>query len=137
VRIVPDAWLSTLDEKGYDLLVLPGGAHGARRLAGSAEVGVMLRARETRGGWVAAICAAPVAFVAHRVFAKRRVTSHPSVGDEVGSYCQREDGAVVVDGRLVTSQGPGTSFEFALTLVALLCGAEKANEVRAPMRLMG
>jgi protein DJ-1 len=137
VRIVPDARLSTLDELSYDVLVLPGGAPGARRIAASAEVGAMLRSRELRDAWVAAICGAPVSFVAHRVFAGRRVTSHPSVSDEVGSHCQREDGAVVVDGKLVTSQGPGTSFEFALTLVALLCGVEMANEVRAPMRLIG
>jgi putative intracellular protease/amidase len=37
---------------------------------------------------------------------------------------------VVVDGTLVTSQGPGTALEFALTLVELLVGKEKAQEVK-------
>ena len=59
---------------------------------------------------------------------------------------------VVVSGRLVTrcahslvlcdallpmklrcSRGPGTAFPFALTLVELLCGAEKRKEVAGPM----
>ncbi len=40
---------------------------------------------------------------------------------------------VVVDGRLTTSRGPGTAFEFALALVKELYGAEKMREVAGPM----
>jgi 4-methyl-5(b-hydroxyethyl)-thiazole monophosphate biosynthesis len=40
---------------------------------------------------------------------------------------------VVVHGRCVTSQGPGTAIEFALTLVALLFDEARAAEVAAPM----
>jgi 4-methyl-5(b-hydroxyethyl)-thiazole monophosphate biosynthesis len=40
---------------------------------------------------------------------------------------------VVVDGNCVTSQGPGTALEFALTLVALLYDNAKASAVAAPM----
>ena len=36
---------------------------------------------------------------------------------------------VVVDGPLVTSRGPGTALEFALTLVELLFGQAKAKEI--------
>jgi 4-methyl-5(b-hydroxyethyl)-thiazole monophosphate biosynthesis len=38
-----------------------------------------------------------------------------------------------VDGTCVTSRGPGTALEFALKLVELLYGKEKAEEVAAPM----
>ena len=34
-----------------------------------------------------------------------------------------------VDGKLVTSRGPGTCFKFALELVKILVGVEKAEEV--------
>jgi 4-methyl-5(b-hydroxyethyl)-thiazole monophosphate biosynthesis len=40
---------------------------------------------------------------------------------------------VVVDGTCVTSRGPGTALEFALKLVELLYGKEKAEEVASPM----
>jgi putative intracellular protease/amidase len=40
-----------------------------------------------------------------------------------------QDSAVVVDGNAITSQGPGTSMAFALRLVDLLFGADKAKEV--------
>lgn len=39
------------------------------------------------------------------------------------------DSPVVVDKNVVTSQGPGTSFVFALTLVEQLFGKPKAQEI--------
>jgi putative intracellular protease/amidase len=43
------------------------------------------------------------------------------------------DERVVVEGNLITSQGPGTAFDFALALVARLEGKPKANAVAAAM----
>lgn len=40
---------------------------------------------------------------------------------------------VVVDGALTTSRGPGTAFEWALSLVGQLYGEAKAREVAGPM----
>jgi len=42
---------------------------------------------------------------------------------------------VVEDAHLVTSRGPGTAFEFALALVARLCGPAEADALRQPMLL--
>ena len=47
-------------------------------------------------------------------------------------YNYTED-RVVVDGKLVTSRGPGTTFEFALTLVELLVSKEKKDSLIPPM----
>ena len=35
----------------------------------------------------------------------------------------------MVDGNIITSQGPGTAIEFAFKLVEMLLGKEKAAEV--------
>ena len=40
---------------------------------------------------------------------------------------------VVIDGRLITSRGPGTAFEFALTIVELLVGSDKKKELQEQM----
>lgn len=40
---------------------------------------------------------------------------------------------VQVDGRVVTSRGPGTTMEFAVALVEQLYGREKAKEVSVPL----
>ena len=41
----------------------------------------------------------------------------------------------MIDGNLVTGQGPGTTFEFALALVEILFGRDKRQEVAEPMVL--
>lgn len=43
------------------------------------------------------------------------------------------DARVQKDGHYITSRGPGTSFEFALTIVEELMGAEVASQVKAPL----
>jgi transcriptional regulator GlxA family with amidase domain len=40
---------------------------------------------------------------------------------------------VVVDGRVVTSCGPGTTMKFVVSLVEQLYGKQKAEEVAGPM----
>lgn len=40
---------------------------------------------------------------------------------------------VVVEGNLTTSRGPGTAFEFALSLVKQLYGEDKMKLVAGPM----
>ena len=48
----------------------------------------------------------------------------------IGAY---STSPVVVDGTLVTSQGPGTSLIFALKLVEILFGPEKARLISEEM----
>lgn len=132
VVITPDVALDDVDGE-YDVLVLPGGAQGAQKLAESKAVGELLRAQEARGGWVAAICAAPVALKSHGVFEGRRMTSHPSVRPMVDGWGEYSDHPLEADGNLITSRGPGTAFPFALRIVGTLTNAEAMADVRAPM----
>ena len=44
-----------------------------------------------------------------------------------GADCTREN--VVVDGKMITSKGPGTSIDFALKMIEILVSKEKADEV--------
>jgi 4-methyl-5(b-hydroxyethyl)-thiazole monophosphate biosynthesis len=37
----------------------------------------------------------------------------------------------VTDGKIITSRGPGTAMDFALTLIETLVGKEKRDEVEA------
>jgi len=39
----------------------------------------------------------------------------------------------VIDGTIVTSQGPGTCMEFALALVRIVSGATKSDEIARGM----
>lgn len=48
-------------------MVLPGGLGGSKQLAGSQKVKEVLDAQEKVGGFVAAVCAAPIALMAHGI----------------------------------------------------------------------
>lgn len=136
VRIVPDVALAAA--KGpFDVVILPGGLEGAKRLSESTAVGELLRAQEAAGRAVAAICAAPIALARHDVFAGHRLTGYPSVHDEIAKHGELVSASVVQDRNLVTSQGPGTAFAFALALVERLAGKETADQVRKGLLLAG
>jgi protein DJ-1 len=132
VVITPDVALDEVNGV-FDVLVLPGGAEGAKRLAESGQVGVLLKDHELWGRMVAAICAAPIALQAHGVFEGRKLTSHPSVRFVLEDWGKYSEHPVVADGNLITSRGPGTAFPFALRIVGALSSAQRMVEVRAPM----
>lgn len=136
VTIVPDVALSDAASspaaREPDLLVLPGGLGGAERLAAAASVGTWLRAQESSGRLVAAVCAGPIALVAHGVFVGRDRTAHPSVASRAEVSDVR---SFVRDGTLFSGNGPGACFELALALVEELTSQERAASVRAPMML--
>lgn len=117
-----------------DVVVLPGGAEGARRLGEDERILEILRRQERDDRWIAAICAAPSVLAKAGVAGGKKLTSHPSVRGAVephaGSYV--EDG-VVIDPKVVTGRGPGVALDFALDLVGLFFGPDKASEVREPM----
>jgi 4-methyl-5(b-hydroxyethyl)-thiazole monophosphate biosynthesis len=46
---------------------------------------------------------------------------------------QLVDAPVVVDGKLVTSRGPGTAMDFALELIELLVGRERRVDVESKL----
>jgi len=132
VVISPDVALEDVIG-AFDVLVLPGGAEGAKKLAESERVGDLLRDQELGGRLVAAICAAPIALRAHGVFQGRKLTSHPSVKSLVEEWGDYSEHPVEADGNLITSRGPGTAFAFALRILGALTDAKRMVEVRAPM----
>ncbi|KAH7907912.1 class I glutamine amidotransferase-like protein [Hygrophoropsis aurantiaca] len=136
VKILPDTTLDPLKAGPdiYDLLVIPGGLKGAQTIAGSSPVQHLIRAYHEypERRLIGMICAGSLA--ALQASLKRQpLTSHPSVKAQLEDKFEYKEDSVVVSDRLVTSRGPGTAFPFALTLVELLFGAEKRDEVRGPM----
>ena len=133
ISVMPDKSLDdALAEAPYDLIALPGGLPNAYSLRDDARLQKVIKAQAERGGLVAAICAAPVALAAAGILEGKTKTSHPAVRDEMPSDGYRED-RVVVDGKVITSRSPGTAIEFAFTLVRVLFGDAKAEEVNGPV----
>jgi protein deglycase len=134
-KIVADVLIGTCAEETYDLIALPGGMPGSEHLRDSSVLVGLLKAQRDAGRPYGAICAAPIVVLQHHgLLAGKKATCHPGFADELqerDALAQR----VVVDGSLVTSRGPGTAAEFALALVELLCGSEKADVIEQHMLL--
>jgi 4-methyl-5(b-hydroxyethyl)-thiazole monophosphate biosynthesis len=110
-------------------VIVPGGMPGAANIAASPQAMDLICRLHEQGRLVAAICAAPaVVLEPAGVLRGRRATGFPGTEDGLksGRFVQNR---VVVDGNVVTSRGPGTAAEFAVKLIELIAGREKAIEV--------
>jgi 4-methyl-5(b-hydroxyethyl)-thiazole monophosphate biosynthesis len=134
VRLVPDKPWNEIRPEDFDILMIPGGAGGVDRLKTDAQVLDTVRSFDEAGKRIGAVCAGPLVLQAAGILAGRRVTCHPGVAGQLTVTARLAD-RVVVDGHLVTSQGPGTSFEFALAMVRLVDGAEKGDTIARGMVL--
>ncbi|CAI9757073.1 unnamed protein product [Fraxinus pennsylvanica] len=82
----------------------------------------------------AAICAAPaVALGAWGLLKGLKATCYPSFVEQLSSSATSVESKVQKDGKVVTSRGPGTAMEYSVSLVELLYGKEKADEVSGPL----
>jgi protein deglycase len=133
--LVPDVLLVDMADQDFDLIALPGGMPGARHLAEDRVLERMLRRQHAREGWIGAICAAPRVLATHGLLTGRTVTSFPGALDEfqAGAF-QRVSDPVVIDGHIVTSRGPGTAMDFALTLIECCAGHERRVAVEGPLQ---
>jgi 4-methyl-5(b-hydroxyethyl)-thiazole monophosphate biosynthesis len=132
VVLLPQMTLEQALERDYDMVVLPGGMPGATNLENDLRLRELLRTMADSGKFTAAICAAPRVLASAGVLSGKRATSYPGHLDKMDlpdvEYRQE---AVVQDGKVITSRGPGTAMDFALHLVEQLLGREKRNEVEA------
>jgi 4-methyl-5(b-hydroxyethyl)-thiazole monophosphate biosynthesis len=130
ITILADSRLSDVQAKEFDAIILPGGQPGSRNLRDDPNVIKLLQLQAKQDRYLGAICAAPIALEAAGVLQGKRATSYP--GYNLPS-AQTSELRVVVDGKLVTSRGPGTALEFALEWVKMLVGVEKAEKLRQDM----
>lgn len=129
IRIVSDKSLDEALKQDFDVLVLPGGQPGVDNLRKDSRILNLIKKMYEKKKWIGAICAAPLALRDAGIISGRQATSHPSVQAEL-SGVQYQQGRVVMDEHIVTSRAAGTAMEFALKLVEILEGKDKAQEVK-------
>jgi 4-methyl-5(b-hydroxyethyl)-thiazole monophosphate biosynthesis len=130
--LVPDTTLDAALAQDYDMVVLPGGQPGATHLENDARVIALLQAMAAAGKYTAAICAAPKVLAVAGLLDGKRATSYPGSVDAAAFPAVRlETQAVVRDGQVLTSRGPGTAMDFALALVETLAGRATRDQVEA------
>jgi protein deglycase len=134
VVLIPDSIIDEIIDDEFDMIVLPGGLPGADHLDKDSRIQALLKRQAQRGGYTAAICAAPKVLANAGLLNGKQATGYPGVLDKMGlSDVNLLTQAVVCDDKVITSRGPGTAMDFALELIEKLAGAEKREQVEAPL----
>ena len=133
--LIPDTTLDEVVDRVFDMIVLPGGLPGADHLDRDPRVRALLTRTAAAGRYVAAICAAPKVLASTGLLDNCSATSFPGVLDalKIPGLYYRED-AVVQDGKIITSRGPGTAMDFALALIENLVGKAMRDQVEAALQ---
>lgn len=115
-----------------DALVLPGGLPAASYLAENETMLEIIKKAYTEDRQVlAAICAGPLSFTAAGIIPEKSFTSYPGCLGELEA--ERKSDGVVIDGKVITGQGPAYSIRFALAIVKSLVGEATAKKVAEGM----
>jgi 4-methyl-5(b-hydroxyethyl)-thiazole monophosphate biosynthesis len=128
IVIRADQFFRDSDLIEFDLLVLPGGP-AIFELRKNKSFLQLIKDFSDMHRPIAAICAAPLLLQDLGLLTGKRITGHESIRNELPGL--DTDQAVVKDGKIITSRGAGTAIEFGLSLIELLCGSAKAEEIRA------
>lgn len=130
ITVRADCTVEQTDLTEAEMLILPGGLGGVRSICDSEAVLSALKTVDARGGYAAAICAAPTVLAKLGLTDGKAATCYPGMENEMSDA--RMTGAPAVrDGRVITGKAAGTAFDFGLLLVETLCGAETAQKVKA------
>jgi len=133
VVLMPDSTLDAVLQDDFDMIVLPGGQPGTNNLKADPRIIKLLQRMAQQGKYVTAICAAPAVLATAGLLDEKQATSFPGALTPFPKV-KLQHAAIAEDGKLITSRGPGTAIDFALTLVERLVGFAKRHEVEAGLQ---
>ncbi|MHB8915305.1 MAG: DJ-1 family glyoxalase III [Thiobacillus sp.] len=133
-QLVPDTLLAAALHEEYDMVVLPGGMPGAQHLKDDARIIALIQKMTATDRYVAAICAAPTVLAAAGALSGKTATGYPGFLEKMNLHdVTLSTDAVVRDGRVITSRGPGTAMDFALSLVEVLSGPDARRQIESAL----
>lgn len=129
-RLQPAMTLDDALQQDFDMVVLPGGLPGATHLQQDQRVIELVRQMAVKGRYIAAICAAPKVLASAGLLDDKRATAYPGTLN-----AERWPGVLIqatpleIDGRIITSRGPGTAMDFTLELIEILTDSSTRKKV--------
>jgi protein deglycase len=136
IQIVCDMTFEESEKLSADMMVLPGGMPGTMGLANHSGLLLRIKSEFDKGTWIGAICAAPLVLAKAGILKGRKATIHPGMEKEIEGAVRSEE-PVCLDGRIITSRGPGTAMAFALALACALKGETAAEDLKRGMVFHG
>ena len=127
IRMHTENRIIDMDTLKHDGIVIPGGIDGVERLMKSEKLKTIVRILSDNGKMIGAICAGPLLLAKLGILDDKKATIYPGFEKKLD---RPRDDKVVVDGNIITSQGPGTAIEFSLTIVQYLMGKAAATKLK-------
>lgn len=126
----PDKVEEIIRDNKIEMVVLPGGMPGTKNLDKSSLTDSFINLMINTDGYLAAICAAPSVLGKRGLLKSRKAACYPGF-EKYLTGAETTDESVVVDGKIITSRGPGTAFKFSLELVRILKGDRIYDEIKS------
>lgn len=133
ITVIADVLFENVDYAKVDMIILPGGGRGTQNMAEHVGLHEKITKQGMDGKWIAAICAAPTILGKLGLLAGKSAACYPGCESQLTGADVSSSASVIVDGKIITSRGPGTSFAFALKIVEVLKGLELANDLKGQM----
>jgi len=134
IKISCDRNISDIDPSDYDFIILPGGMPGSKNLKENGSVIDIIKDIDSRGGFIGAICAAPMVLGHTGVLDNKTATCFPGFEDQLGKADHRPE-PVVVDGNIITGKGPACAVPFALRVIEMIKDKDTAQEIGKGMQV--
>ena len=120
-KVEVDGTFEDLDVESTDLLIVPGGTVNADRIRMEPKAQGLVRSFDSAGKPLAMICHGPWLLISAGLADERRLTSWPSLADDLrNAGATWVDEEVVVDGNLITSRKPDDLDAFVHAIQAAL-----------------
>ena len=131
--IMTDTTIGEIDFKKADMLFLPGGMPGTRRLSECKALCDALVEANEEGRRLAAICAAPSVLGGLGILKGKKATCYPGFeGALAGAEVTGE--GVVTDGNVTTARGLGYALDLGLEITRLLLDEKTASHIKTAIQ---
>ena len=135
ISVVPDAVFSDVNFSDAEVIVLPGGMPGTVNLDQFPAISDLLSSVWSKGGYLAAICAAPTILAKRGYLTEKEAICYP--GFRIEDYGARiSEKSVVRDGRIITAKSAGVAWQFAYSVAEIFVGREVCEKVREDLFLL-
>ncbi|KAJ0773568.1 putative protein/nucleic acid deglycase DJ-1, class I glutamine amidotransferase [Helianthus annuus] len=127
--LVADTSIYECSDQIFDLVALPGGMPGSVRLRDCKTLEAITKKQAEEKRLYGAICAAPaVTLLPWGLLKRKKTTCHPAFFDKLPTFRAIKTNLQVSE-ELTTSRGPGTCFQFSVSLVEQLFGESASTEM--------
>ena len=128
ISVLADITDSEADADSYGAVIFPGGMPGSLNLDKAEFTNKIIASVQSKGGRIAAICAAPLVLGRRGLLKGLRATCYPGFEGELIGAVPTQEG-VVTDGNITTAKGMGVALAFAKELVSLFLSKEDAEKI--------